>query len=127
MLCEGAGYWIEGDTGYVGKAMMGGVIWGNSTDNPYFKNTSPDDPLAFPVRSLSIMKHFPPSLLVAATRDPALSSVVQTHAILVSQGVDAELHVWEGLGHAFFFDLDLPQSREVYATTVKFFDEHLGK
>lgn len=90
-------------------------------------NRRSNDPLAFPVRSLSVMKHFPPSLLVAATRDPALSSVVQTHAVLVSQGVDAELHIWEGLGHGFFFDLDLPQSREVYAVTVKFFDEHLGK
>ena len=127
MLCEGAGYWTEGDTGYVGKTMIGGNIWGNATDNPYFKSTNSDDPLAFPVRSLSIMKHFPPSLLIAATRDPALSSVVQTHSVLVSQGVDAELHVWEGLGHAFFFDPDLPQSSEVYAVTVKFFDEHLGR
>jgi acetyl esterase/lipase/glyoxylase-like metal-dependent hydrolase (beta-lactamase superfamily II) len=127
MLCEGAGYWTEGDTGYVGKAMIGGTIWGNTTDNPYFKNTKSDDPLAFPIRSLSIMKQFPPSLLIAATRDPALSSVVQTHSVLVSQGVDAELHVWEGLGHAFFFDPDLPQSREVYAVTVKFFNEHLGR
>jgi monoterpene epsilon-lactone hydrolase len=127
MLCEGAGYWTEGDTGYVGKVMRGGAIWSSSTDNPYFKNTSPDDVLAFPIRSISIMKHFPPSLLIAGTRDPALSSVVQTHSVLVSQGVDAELHVWEGLGHAFFFDPDLPQSKEVYAVMAKFFDDHLGR
>ena len=73
------------------------------------------------------MKHFPPSLLIAGTRDPALSSVVQTHSVLVSQGVDAELHIWEGLGHAFFFDPDLPQSKEVYAVMAKFFDDHLGR
>ena len=83
MLCEGAGYWTEGDTGYIGMEMIGGNIWGKSTDNPYFKNTDPNDPLAFPIRSPSVMANFPPSLLVAATRDPALSSVVQTHSVLV--------------------------------------------
>ena len=95
MLCEGAGYWTEGDTGYIGMEMIGGNIWGKSTDNPYFKNTDPNDPLAFPIRSPSVMANFPPSLLVAATRDPALSSVVQTDSVLVSHGVEAELHVWE--------------------------------
>jgi len=73
------------------------------------------------------MSKFPPSLLVAATRDKALSSVVYTHSLLVAQGVEAELHVWEGLGHAFFYDPDLPQSREVYAVVIKFFDTHLGR
>ena len=31
MLCEGAGYWTEGDTGYIGMEMIGGNIWGKST------------------------------------------------------------------------------------------------
>jgi monoterpene epsilon-lactone hydrolase len=53
--------------------------------------------------------------------------VVQTHSELVRLGVEAELHVWEGLGHAFFFNPELPQSREMYDVTVKFFDKHLGK
>jgi hypothetical protein len=42
-------------------------------------------------------------------------------------GVDAELHVWEGLEHGFFWASDLPQSREAYDVTVKFFDQHLGR
>jgi len=127
MFCAGAGYWTEGDTGYIGREVIGDtVIWGTSGDNPYFKNTSPNDPLAFPVRSPSIMAKFPPSLLIATTRDPALSSVVQTHAVLVNQGVEAELHIWDGLGHAFFYNPDLPESREVYDLTVRFFDKHLG-
>jgi monoterpene epsilon-lactone hydrolase len=127
MFCAGAGYWTEGDSGYIGKAQYGGIVWGTMRDNPYFRNTDPNNPLAFPVRSHALMGKFPPSILIAATRDPALSSVVHTHSVLINQGVDAELHVWEGLGHAFFLDPDFPQSREVYAITVKFFDTHLGK
>jgi len=41
--------------------------------------------------------------------------------------MEAELHVWEGSGHAFYFDLNLPQSGEVYAVIAKFFDKHLGQ
>jgi len=125
MFCEGADYWTEGDSGYVGKAMLGGIIWGEKIQNPYFKHAGPDDPLAFPVRSPEIMEKFPPSLLIAASRDPALSSVVYTHSVLVDQKVDAELHIWEGLGHAFFYDPDLPESRAAYAVIVKFFETHL--
>jgi epsilon-lactone hydrolase len=84
------------------------------------------DPLAFPVRSAQIMAGFPPSLLIASTRDVALSSVAYTHSLLVAQGVSADLHVWEGVVHGFLLDPDLPQSREVYSVTVKFFDTHLG-
>ncbi len=47
--------------------------------------------------------------------------------ITIAQGIDAELHIWEGLDHAFFFEPDLPQSREVYDVTVKFFNRHLAK
>jgi acetyl esterase/lipase len=129
MFCDGAAYWTEGDSGATGSAMG----WGSETDtsekNPYFKNTPLNDPLAFPVRSVEVMSRFPPSLLIAGTRDVALSSVVYTHSILVAQGVDADLHVWEGVGHGFFIDpklQDLPLSREVYSVIVRFFETHLG-
>jgi monoterpene epsilon-lactone hydrolase len=127
MFCEGADYWAEGDSGTLGKALNGGVIWGSKRQNPYFKATDPNDPLAFPVRSAAVMAKFPPSLLITASRDPALSSVVYTHSVLIRLGVETELHVWEGLGHAFFFDPDIAESREVYAVAVKFFDTHLGR
>jgi len=126
MLCEGAAYWTEGDSGSTGEAFG----WGSPSDridrNPYFKGVDPNNPLAFPARSAEVMARFPPSLLIAGTRDVALSSVVYTHSVLVAQGVDADLHIWEGLGHGFFMDPDPPQSREVYSVTVKFFDTHLG-
>jgi acetyl esterase/lipase len=127
MFCEGAGYWTEGDSGNLAAALG----WWGSGDtigaNPYFKGTDPYDPLAFPARSAEVLAKFPPSLLISGTRDTALSSVVYTHSVLRAQGVVAELRVWEGLGHGFFIDSELPQSSEVYSAIVKFFDTHFGK
>jgi len=122
MFCAAASYWDEGDSGYY---VNGGPQ--PPSQNPYLKNANLADPLVFPINSPAVLAKFPPSLLVVATRDFALSSVVQTHSELVRLGVEAELHVWEGLGHAFFFNPDLPQSREMYDVTVKFFAKHLGR
>ena len=127
--CSGAAYWAEGDSGTLTRAIDGetGRMTGTSNLNPYFRNTYLNDPLAFPARSSAVMSKFPPTLIISATRDIALSSAVYTHSVLVDQGVDAQLLVWEGLGHAFFNDPDLPASREVYSSIVKFFDKHLDK
>lgn len=125
MFCEGAAYWTEGDAGLIGTAHG----WWSPRDtlgtNPYFKNTGSNDPLAFRARSARVMARFPPSLLIAGTRDLARSSVVYTHSLLVAQGAEARLHIWEGMGHGFFLNPDLPQSREVHSVVVKFFDSHL--
>jgi epsilon-lactone hydrolase len=123
MLCGAAAYWTEGDSAY----FMGEHSQDTAQKNPYFKGADADDPLAFPIRSSTILAKFPDSLLITSTRDVALSSVVHTHSRLVALGVRAELHVWEGLGHAFHFDPNLPESREVYESVVKFFDQKLGK
>jgi monoterpene epsilon-lactone hydrolase len=128
MLCGGATYWSEGDSAHLGEAVWGsGLLFESAQKNPYFMHTTPNDALAFPVRSASIMGKFPPCLLITGTRDFALSSAVYTHSVLVSQGVDAELHVWEGLGHGFMADIDLPESRAAYEITVRFFDTHLAR
>lgn len=123
MLCEGAAYWTEGDSAHLANDVSAQTI----AKNPYFKNTDPDDPLAFPVRSPQLLGEFPPSLLISSVRDFALSSVVRTHSLLVAKNVDADLYVWEGLEHAFHLDPALPESREVYEVTIKFFDKHLAR
>jgi epsilon-lactone hydrolase len=46
---------------------------------------------------------------------------------LWESGVDAELFVFDGLGHAFMMDPALPESRETYSILVRFFDRHLGR
>ncbi|GAA3640076.1 alpha/beta hydrolase [Flavivirga jejuensis] len=88
--------------------------------NPDFEN-----PLLVPLKSKEIMANFPPSLLIVSTRDFHLSSVVHTHSQLIKLGVEAELHVWEGLGHVFLANTELQESRDAYKVIVNFFKKHL--
>ena len=129
MFCAAGGFWGDGDSGHFSAALQGIPVSLLTVpqDNPYLRDTVSNDPLVFPIRSPEVVAKFPPSLLITSTRDQALSSVVQMHSLLVAQGVEAELHVWEGLGHEFFAEPLLPQSREVYNITVKFFARYLGR
>jgi acetyl esterase/lipase len=92
----------------------------------YFSNTDPKDPLVAPIQSPEVLAKFPPTLIITGTRAFELSSAVYTHSQLVKLGVSAELHVWEGLFHGFFYNPDVPESRDAYDVIVKFFDRHLG-
>ncbi len=128
MFCGAGSFWTEGDSGYL-MASLSDVPIAAPQDNPffaYFKESVPNDPLVFPSRSSEVLAAFPPSLLVTATRDVALSSVVHTHSILFARGVETQLHVLEGLGHAFVINPDLPESRGVFESTVRFFERHLA-
>jgi acetyl esterase/lipase len=49
------------------------------------------------------------------------------HSRLAAAGVEAQLHVWEGLDHAFFYNPDFPQSREAHEVAIRFFDRHLER
>jgi epsilon-lactone hydrolase len=92
----------------------------------YFGDTDLSDPLVSPVWSQELLSGFPPTLIVTSTRAHDLSSAAFTHRALVKAGAVAELHVWDGLPHCFYFDLALPESREVFAVVVDFFRRHLG-
>ena len=92
----------------------------------YFSSVDPNDPLVSPINSPEILAKFPPTLIITGTRAFEMSSAVYTHSRLVKLGVDAELHVWEGLFHGFFYNPDVPESRDAYDVIVKFFDRHLG-
>lgn len=91
----------------------------------YFAGADGNDPLVFPVSSPEVLSRFPPTLIVTGTRAFELSNAVYTHAQLVKQGVDAALHVWEGMFHGFFYNPDVPESRECYDVIVRFFESHL--
>jgi epsilon-lactone hydrolase len=127
LLCEGGFFWGDGDSGVFDRAITGGIPERSSRDNAYLRDADPNDPLAFPATSASVLAQFPPTLLVSATRDMALSSVVRTHSLLIANGVEAELHVFEGLWHAFQYDTSLPESGEVFGIVARFFDTHLGR
>lgn len=92
----------------------------------YFEGANLHDPLVSPAVSLPVLAKFPPTLVITGTRDFAMSSAVYTHSRLVKAGVDAELHVWEGLFHGFFYNPDVPESRDCYNVIVDFFNRHLG-
>jgi acetyl esterase/lipase len=74
-----------------------------------------------------VLAKFPPTLIVTGTRGFELSSAVYTHAQLVKQGVEADLHVCESMFHGFFYNVDVPESRDCYDVIVRFFERHLGR
>lgn len=93
----------------------------------YLAGADPHDPLVAPAASAEVLRQFPPTLIITGTRGFEMSSAVYTHSQLVKLGVDAELHVWEGMFHGFFYNPDVPESRDAYDVMVKFFDRHLGR
>jgi monoterpene epsilon-lactone hydrolase len=97
-----------------------------SSPLPYFEGADLHDPLVTPASSPDVLAKFPPTLIVTGTRAFELSSAVHTHAQLIKQGVNADLHVWEGMFHGFFYNADVPESRDCYDVVVKFFERHLG-
>jgi acetyl esterase/lipase len=90
-----------------------------------------DNRASYPLEAPEIQREFPPSLLISGTRDLGLSRTVFAHSVLVDSGVDAELHVWEGVQHCSFaqpfVDPDVPETQRAWKTIVKFFDNHLGR
>lgn len=124
---------VDGDAWYMASALMGykipapGQTFEVLHPEPYMSGTDYKDPLVAPVVSLEVLSKFPPTLLVAGTRDVGLSEVLYTHARLVKAGVETNLHVWDGMWHNFHFDVDLPESKEAFDVATKFFDRHLGE
>jgi len=130
VFCASAGE-FGGDAGYtstpLGEArFMPETREGGIRRLGYFSDVDPKDPLVSPIHSPEILAKFPPTLIITGTRAFEMSSAVYTHSQLVKLGVDAELHVWEGLFHGFFYNPDVPESRDAYDVIVKFFDRHLG-
>lgn len=82
---------------------------------------------SLPATTTSYSHASPPTLLLSRTRDFGLGCVLASHNKLVSLGVGADLHVWEGLGHATFaFSPRLLESDEVHRVIVRFFDRGLS-
>ncbi len=137
MLCAG-GTLVDsgfgGDANYIalpfGEARMPPPAGPSKAGPPplgYLSGVDVDDPLAAPTASKAVLAWFPPTLFVSGTRAFDLGSSVYTHAALVEAGVEAELHVWDGMFHGFFYNPDVPESREAFDVIVKFFDRRLGR
>lgn len=131
IFCASAGGAFGGDAQYtagpLGEARV--MPTGSSGVPPplgYFSGTDPKDPLVSPINSPNVLAKFPPTLIITGTRGFELSSALYTHEQLVKLGVDAELHVWEGLFHGFFYNMDVPESKDALNVIIRFFDHHLG-
>ena len=74
-----------------------------------------------------ILAKFPPTLVLNSMRDPTFFPSVAMHSLLVKLGVEADLNLWSGQDHCFFYNHDIPESREAWNVIVKFFDKNLGK
>jgi len=94
-------------------------------DKEYVGSTDLKDPMLSPL--YADMKGFPPTLFITSGRDLLLSGTTILHRHFLAAGVDAQLVVFEALPHAFWNDVNLPESREAYGIMAKFFDEKLGK
>ena len=131
VLCAPLGAFIDGDAAYLAGPLNGvpPTPDGRPASLPfsYMHDARGDDPLAYPLSSRDTLAVFPPTLLVTGGRSMEASAVFHTHNALVRAGVDAELHVWDGLPHAFFYNSELPESREVYDVIARFFDKHLER
>jgi len=70
----------------------------------------------------------PPALLVSGTRDLFLSNTVRTHRQLRDAGIEADLHVFEGMSHAqYLASPNSPETKSVFGEMARFFDSHLGR
>jgi len=93
----------------------------------YLSTANMSDPLVSPANSTEVLSKFPTTLIMTGTRDFAMSGAIHTDVQLTKAGVDSELHVWDGLFHGFFYNADVPESKEAFEFAAKFFDRHLGK
>lgn len=135
IFCLGADALAGGDSRYLATPLE--VSLGRPSPSPpaqpnppllpmqYLDGVDLRDPLVSPVFSRAVLQRFPPTLLISGSRDLGLSSILHTHAELTAAGADASLHVWEGMGHNFLVEMDLPESRAAYAVIVRHFDRNL--
>jgi len=90
----------------------------------YVGSADPKDPVLSPF--FADLHGMPPTLFMTSTRDMLLSDTTILHRAFLRAGVDASLVVFEGLNHCFWYDPNLPESKEADIIMAKFFDTHLG-
>ncbi len=93
----------------------------------YFSGVDPLDPLVYPIVSEALLAKFPPVLFITASRGFEFSAALNSHNVLGSLGKKSQFYGWDGLNHAFFYNSELPESREAYSVMVDFFDEYLKR
>ena len=93
--------------------------------SPYVGKTNPKDPVLSPL--FADLKGFPPTLFVTSTRDILLSGTTILHRAFLRAGVTTDLVVFEALPHAFWYDYQLPETKEALGLMAAYFDKKLGR
>lgn len=94
-------------------------------DSEYIHSTGLKDPALSPV--YADLHGMPPTLFLTSGRDMLLSGTTVLHRAFLRSGVDARLIVFEALPHAFWNDVNLPESREAYGYMADFFTRQLTR
>ncbi|WP_417460407.1 alpha/beta hydrolase [Kordiimonas sp.] len=129
----GTGVDYAGDSSQLDPVFNGGtpVSKGGTaltmTRIPYFSKGSEGSRGVVPGNFPDLLEKFPPTLLLAGSRDFAASSLTVMHRRLAAVGVPSQLYLFDGLWHAFFMDAELSESQEAYRLIASFFTENLGK
>jgi len=133
VFCAPLGKLVQGDSGYLARPLTFGVAAASPRSDGeraiagYLDNVADDDPLAYPVVSQSVLAKFPPTLFISGTRSMEFSAVLNSHNALNRAGVDTSFFGWDGMFHGFFYNSELPESREAYRIMVEFFEKHLAR
>ncbi|MBY5980435.1 alpha/beta hydrolase [Ferrimonas balearica] len=93
--------------------------------NLYAGELGLDHPYVSPI--FGDFANLPPSYLISGTRDLLLSDTVRAHRALRRAGVEAQMHIYEGQGHAdYIVAMKTPESAEHYAELNRFVLEYLS-
>jgi monoterpene epsilon-lactone hydrolase len=92
---------------------------------PYIGQTARTDPILSPIHG--DVSGFPPTLLLSSTRDALLSPTSIFGRALTEQGVDARLVVFDGLPHAFWSYMDIPETDQANTLVSKFLKARLDR
>jgi acetyl esterase/lipase len=90
----------------------------------YVGSANPKDPVLSPL--YADLHGMPPTLFLTSTRDMMLSGTAILHRAFLRAGVDAQLAVFEALNHGFWYEANLPESKEADEMIAHFFDAHLA-
>ena len=93
----------------------------------YFSDVDPRDPMVAPVFHPEVLSKFLPTLLITGTCSLDVRSVAYTHTQMAKLGVGSYYYAWEGMWHAFTYDVEVAEAQEAFEVVVKFFDKHFGK
>lgn len=114
-------YALDGLSGYLAEPGQDG----NLHDSDYIGKTNPHDPVLSPL--FANVHGFPPTLFLSSTRDMLLSGTTMLQRHFFESGVESPMVIFEGLPHAFWNNMSLPESREAFKVMAKFLDAKVEK